>query len=180
MSDYLGFAITVFLLISSPGPIVALVVADGRRAFPWWTILGGLLSAQVLLVLALGLIHLAIGISPTLLLAGQILGGSICSGWVYGCSGPQSTTWQAIGAAAFCAPCWWDSPTPRTSSSWWPSYPHSFPYRCPSGNRPRRYWRSGPSSTCWCCSPMATWPVRCTAWPASAGLPNACPALPSA
>lgn len=75
MSDYLGFAITVFLLISSPGPIVALVVADGRRAFPWWTILGGLLSAQVLLVLALGLIHLAIGISPTLLLAGQILGG---------------------------------------------------------------------------------------------------------
>ncbi|MDQ7913024.1 LysE family transporter [Pseudomonas sp. 102515] len=75
MSAYLSFAITVFLLISSPGPIVALVVADGRHGFPWWTILGGLLSAQVLLLLALGLIHLAIGISPTLLLAGQILGG---------------------------------------------------------------------------------------------------------
>ncbi len=75
MSEYLGFAVTVFLLISSPGPIVALVVADGRHSFPWWTILGGLLSAQVLLVLALTLIHLAIGISPTLLLAGQILGG---------------------------------------------------------------------------------------------------------
>jgi len=75
MSQYLGFAVTVFLLISSPGPIVALVVADGRQGVPWWTILGGLLSAQVLLVLALGLIHLAIGISPSLLLAGQILGG---------------------------------------------------------------------------------------------------------
>lgn len=75
MSEYLGFAIMVFLLISSPGPIVALVVADGRHGFHWRTILGGLLSAQVLLVLALALIHLAIGISPTLLLAGQILGG---------------------------------------------------------------------------------------------------------
>jgi len=75
MSHYLSFAVTVFLLISSPGPIVALVVADGRHTFPWWTILGGLLSAQVLLVLALGLIHLAIGLDPNLLLAGQILGG---------------------------------------------------------------------------------------------------------
>jgi len=75
MSEYLGFAVTVFLLISSPGPIVALVVADGRHGFPWSTILGGVLSAQVLLLLALGLIHLAIGISPHLLLAGQILGG---------------------------------------------------------------------------------------------------------
>lgn len=75
MSEYLGFAITVFLLISSPGPIVALVVADGRHGFPWWTILGGVLSAQVLLLLALGLIHLAIGLDPKLLLAGQILGG---------------------------------------------------------------------------------------------------------
>ena len=75
MSEYLSFAVTVFLLISSPGPIVALVVADGRHGFPWWTILGGVLSAQVLLLLALGLIHLAIGVSPHLLLAGQILGG---------------------------------------------------------------------------------------------------------
>lgn len=75
MSDHLSFAITVFLLISSPGPVVALVVADGRHGFPWWTILGGLLSAQILLVLALGLIRLAIGIDPKLLLAGQILGG---------------------------------------------------------------------------------------------------------
>ncbi|KTT49037.1 hypothetical protein SB11R_13275 [Pseudomonas oryzihabitans] len=75
MSEYLSFAVTVFLLISSPGPIVALVVADGRHGFPWSTILGGLLSAQVLLLLALGLIQLAIGLDPKLLLAGQILGG---------------------------------------------------------------------------------------------------------
>ncbi len=39
-ATYLAFAAAVALLIASPGPVVALVVADARRAWPLWTILG--------------------------------------------------------------------------------------------------------------------------------------------
>ena len=74
-ASYLAFAAAVALLIASPGPVVALVVADARRIWPLWTILGGVLSAQLLMVAALLLIYLALDLEPVVLEAGQILGG---------------------------------------------------------------------------------------------------------
>ena len=53
MITYLSFALAITLLIASPGPVVALVLADGRGTWPTWTILGGILSAQILLACAL-------------------------------------------------------------------------------------------------------------------------------
>ena len=74
-ATYLGFAAAVAVLIASPGPVVALVVADARHRWPLWTILGGVLSALILLVAALLLIQLALGLQPFILAAGQVLGG---------------------------------------------------------------------------------------------------------
>jgi threonine/homoserine/homoserine lactone efflux protein len=72
---YLAFAAAVTLLIASPGPVVALVIADARRSWPAWTILGGVLSAQLLLIGALVLIYLALDLNPIILEWGQIIGG---------------------------------------------------------------------------------------------------------
>lgn len=74
-ATYLAFAAAVALLIASPGPVVALVVADARRSWPAWTILGGVISAQLLLVAALVLIYLALDLEPVILEWGQVLGG---------------------------------------------------------------------------------------------------------
>lgn len=74
-ATYLAFASAVALLIASPGPVVALVVADARRVWPLWTILGGVLSAQVLMVGALLAIYLALDLKPVVLEWGQVLGG---------------------------------------------------------------------------------------------------------
>lgn len=74
-ATYLAFAAAVALLIASPGPVVALVIADARRAWPLWTILGGVLSAQVLMVCALLMIYLALDLNPVILTWGQITGG---------------------------------------------------------------------------------------------------------
>jgi threonine/homoserine/homoserine lactone efflux protein len=74
-ATYLAFAAAVALLIASPGPVVALVVADARRSWPAWTILGGVLSAQLLLIAALVLIYLALDLEPVILEWGQVLGG---------------------------------------------------------------------------------------------------------
>ena len=74
-ATYLAFAAAVALLIASPGPVVALVIADARRAWPLWTILGGVLSAQVLLICALLMIYLALDLDPAILNWGQVLGG---------------------------------------------------------------------------------------------------------
>lgn len=74
-SIYFGFAAAVTVLIASPGPVVALVVADARQRWPLWTILGGVISALILLVAALLLIHLALGLEPFVLEWGQVLGG---------------------------------------------------------------------------------------------------------
>jgi len=72
---YLGFAAAVVVLIASPGPVVALVIADARQHWPLWTILGGVISALILLVAALLLIHLALALEPFILEWGQVLGG---------------------------------------------------------------------------------------------------------
>lgn len=74
-STYLGFAAAVAVLIASPGPVVALVVSDARQRWPLWTILGGAISALILLSAALLLIHLALGLEPFILEWGQVLGG---------------------------------------------------------------------------------------------------------
>lgn len=74
-SIYFGFAAAVTVLIASPGPVVALVVADARHQWPLWTILGGVISALILLAAALLLIHLALGLEPFILEWGQVLGG---------------------------------------------------------------------------------------------------------
>lgn len=74
-ATYLAFAAAVALLIASPGPVVALVIADARRSWPAWTILGGVLSAQLLLIAALVLIYLALDLEPIILEWGQVLGG---------------------------------------------------------------------------------------------------------
>jgi threonine/homoserine/homoserine lactone efflux protein len=75
IAAYLSFAAAVAVLIASPGPVIALVLAEGRRAWPAWTIAGGVLSAQLLLVAALIAIYLALDISPSMLNWGQVLGG---------------------------------------------------------------------------------------------------------
>ncbi|MGA6098154.1 LysE family translocator [Stutzerimonas marianensis] len=74
-ATYLAFAAAVVLLIASPGPVVALVIADARRSWPAWTILGGVLSAQVLMIAALVLIYLALDMQPIILEWGQVIGG---------------------------------------------------------------------------------------------------------
>ncbi|RRV17464.1 LysE family translocator [Pseudomonas saudiphocaensis] len=74
-ATYLGFAAAVAVLIASPGPVVALVVADARLRWPLWTILGGVTAALILLTAALLLIHLALDLEPFILEAGQVLGG---------------------------------------------------------------------------------------------------------
>ena len=74
-ATYLSFAAAAALLIVSPGPMVALVIADARRAWPAWTIVGGVISAQLLLASALIALYLAMDINPAALDWGQILGG---------------------------------------------------------------------------------------------------------
>ncbi len=74
-ATYIAFAAAVALLIASPGPVVALVIADARRSWPAWTILGGVISAQLLMIAALVLIYLALDLQPVVLEWGQIIGG---------------------------------------------------------------------------------------------------------
>ena len=78
-ATYLGFAAAVAVLIASPGPVVALVVADARHRWPLWTILGGVLSALILLVAALLLIQLALGLQPFILAAVEPQGHPVLS-----------------------------------------------------------------------------------------------------
>ncbi len=72
---HLTFALAVFFLIASPGPVVALVISDARQAWPTATITGGVLSAQLLLLITLTLIYTAMDVSPVLLNWGQLVGG---------------------------------------------------------------------------------------------------------
>lgn len=107
-ATYLTFAAAVALLIASPGPVVALVVADARRVWPLWTILGGVLSAQLLIICALLLIYLALDISPQLIQWGQVIGGlyliwlgsdGLCGGTAEGVTTRRSEAhyfWRAL------------------------------------------------------------------------------------
>ncbi|KTC25869.1 lysine transporter LysE [Pseudomonas marginalis ICMP 9505] len=74
-SLHLTFALAVFFLIASPGPVVALVISDAKHAWPAATITGGVVSAQLLLLMTLTLIYTALDVSPVLLDWGQLVGG---------------------------------------------------------------------------------------------------------
>lgn len=75
MNTYAAFAASALLLIASPGPVVALVLADGRRGWPLGTLAGGMLSALLLMGLALLALDRALALSPQLIDLGQLLGG---------------------------------------------------------------------------------------------------------
>lgn len=92
---HLTFAVAVFFLIASPGPVVALVISDARQAWPAATITGGVLSAQLLLLITLTLIYTALDVSPTLLNWGQLVGGLYLA-WL----GINSLLGSAEGVAA--------------------------------------------------------------------------------
>ncbi|WP_455920918.1 LysE family translocator [Pseudomonas putida] len=74
-TTYLSFALAVLLLIASPGPIVAMVIADARRAWPGLTIAGGVIAGQVLLICALAAIYTTLNFSVAVLNGGQVVGG---------------------------------------------------------------------------------------------------------
>ena len=76
LSIYFTFALSITLLISSPGPVISLVIADAKKGWPTGTLLGGSLSAILLLSLSLLLIHFALTIDETILDWGRIAGGS--------------------------------------------------------------------------------------------------------
>lgn len=95
--QYMAFAGAIFLLMVSPGPMVTQVMLDARRGWPWATVLGGVLSAQCLLALALWMLHWAWQVQPQLLLGVQIVGGGylLWLGW---------RSWPAWSADAEPAP----------------------------------------------------------------------------
>lgn len=96
MITYLSFALAITLLIASPGPVVALVLADGRGTWPTWTILGGILSAQILLACALLMLYLALDVNTLVLEWGRLLGGLYLA-WL------GLSTLRASGNAAQCS-----------------------------------------------------------------------------
>lgn len=76
LSLYITYTIAITLLISSPGPVVALVISDSKHGWPTGTILGGAISAIVLLVVSLVVIHFTLVINDTLLDWGRVIGGA--------------------------------------------------------------------------------------------------------
>lgn len=72
---YVTYAISIALLISSPGPVIALVISDSKHGWPTGTILGGAISAFLLLACSLLVIHFALVVDEVLLDWGRVLGG---------------------------------------------------------------------------------------------------------
>jgi len=72
---YLTFALSITLLISSPGPVISLVISDAKHGWPTGTILGGALSAILLLAVSLVAIHFALVIDEDVLDWGRVIGG---------------------------------------------------------------------------------------------------------
>ncbi|TEW56860.1 LysE family translocator [Psychromonas sp. RZ22] len=75
LSLYLTFAISITLLISSPGPIISLVISDSKHGWPTGTIWGGAISALLLLAISLVVIHFALVIDENILDWGRVIGG---------------------------------------------------------------------------------------------------------
>lgn len=75
LSLYFTFALSITLLISSPGPVISLVISDSKQGWPTGTIIGGALSAFLLLVISLIVIHFALVIDEAILDWGRVIGG---------------------------------------------------------------------------------------------------------
>ena len=75
LSLYLTFALSITLLISSPGPVISLVISDSKHGWPTGTIIGGAISAFLLLVISLIVIHFALEINEIILDWGRVIGG---------------------------------------------------------------------------------------------------------
>ena len=75
LSLYFTFAISITLLISSPGPVISLVISDSKHGWPTGTILGGAISAILLLAISLLVIHFALEIDDNVLDWGRVIGG---------------------------------------------------------------------------------------------------------
>jgi len=75
LSLYFTFAISITLLIASPGPVISLVISDAKQGWPTGTIWGGALSAVLLLAISLIVIHFALVINETILDWGRVAGG---------------------------------------------------------------------------------------------------------
>lgn len=75
LSLYITYAISIALLISSPGPVISLVISDSKHGWPTGTIWGGALSAVLLLAASLLVIHFALVIDEQLLDWGRVVGG---------------------------------------------------------------------------------------------------------
>lgn len=75
ISVYITYTVAIALLISSPGPVIALVISDSKQGWPTGTIWGGAISAFLLLVCSLVVIHFALVINETLLDWGRVIGG---------------------------------------------------------------------------------------------------------
>jgi len=72
---YITYAISIALLISSPGPVITLVISDSKHGWPTGTILGGAISAFLLLACSLLVIHFALVIDEVILDWGRVVGG---------------------------------------------------------------------------------------------------------
>ena len=75
ISLYITYAISIAMLISSPGPVISLVISDSKHGWPTGTIWGGAISAFLLLAIPLVVIHFALVIDALLLVWGRVLGG---------------------------------------------------------------------------------------------------------
>ncbi len=74
-SVYLTYAVSIALLISSPGPVIALIISDSKHGWPTGTIYGGAISALLLLSISLMLLSLALAIDENILEWGRVVGG---------------------------------------------------------------------------------------------------------
>jgi threonine/homoserine/homoserine lactone efflux protein len=75
MMLYITFALSVLMLILSPGPIVSLIISEARHKIPRGVIIGAVLSSQVLLLVSLFTIFNSISFNRDLLRFGQVIGG---------------------------------------------------------------------------------------------------------
>ena len=75
LSLYITYTVSIALLISSPGPVIALVISDSKHGWPTGTIWGGAISAFLLLACSLLVIHFALVIDEALLDWGRVIGG---------------------------------------------------------------------------------------------------------
>ncbi|MDW6005059.1 LysE family translocator [Vibrio mangrovi] len=75
MSTYITFALSITLLIVSPGPVVSLVISESKYSFPRNTVAGALLASQILLIISLIVILSAFHIDPVFLNLCQFVGG---------------------------------------------------------------------------------------------------------